>query len=122
MEEESGPARWITAALPIDAVLAAYIERSAIVWLDRRKLTRHKCDSHSIAVKSIASHSLNDTTEVGASRHARKWRDQSVTHYFMVYVDGFGCLEVVAESASLDDVAKNSGGTLSVSHTPLSAM
>ena len=65
MEEESGPASWITAALPIDAVLAAYVERPTVVWLDRRKLTRHKCDSLSIAAKPIASHSLNDTAEVG---------------------------------------------------------
>ncbi len=64
MEEESGPAHWITAALPIDVVLAAYVERPAIVWLDRRKLTRHGCDSPSIAAKPIACRSLNDTTEL----------------------------------------------------------
>lgn len=40
-----------------------------------------------------------------------EWRDRWVMRHFMIYVDSFGCLEVVAESASLDDVAKNSGGT-----------
>jgi hypothetical protein len=31
--------------------------------------------------------------------------------HFIVYVDSFGCLEVIAESASLDDESvKNSGG------------
>ncbi len=40
-----------------------------------------------------------------------EWRDRWVMRHFMVYVDSFGCLEVVAESASLDDVVKNSGGT-----------
>jgi hypothetical protein len=40
-----------------------------------------------------------------------EWRDRWVMRHFMIYVDSFGCLEVVAESVSLDDVAKNSGGT-----------
>lgn len=40
-----------------------------------------------------------------------EWRDHWVMRHFMIYVDSFGCLEVVAESASLNDVAKNSGGT-----------
>jgi hypothetical protein len=32
--------------------------------------------------------------------------------HFMIYVDSFGCLEVIAESAALvDDSVKNSGGT-----------
>lgn len=31
--------------------------------------------------------------------------------HFMIYVDSFGCLEVVAESAVLYDGVKNSGGT-----------
>ena len=74
MEEESGPASWITAALPIDVVLAAYVERPTVVWLDRRKLTRHKCDSLSITAKPIASHSLNDTTEVGPAQTFRNVR------------------------------------------------
>lgn len=39
------------------------------------------------------------------------WRDQWVMRHFMIYVDSFGCLEVVAESAVLDDSVKNSGGT-----------
>jgi hypothetical protein len=45
------------------------------------------------------------------SDSAPEWRDHWVMHHFIIYVDGFGCLEVVAESASLDDIAKNSGGT-----------
>jgi hypothetical protein len=68
MEEESRPSGWITAALPIDAVLAADVEHSAVVRLDRRKLTRHTCNGLSIAAKLIAGHSLNDTTEVGSQR------------------------------------------------------
>jgi hypothetical protein len=40
-----------------------------------------------------------------------EWRDRWVMRHFMIYVDSFGCLEVVAESASLDDGTKNSGGT-----------
>lgn len=41
-----------------------------------------------------------------------EWRDRWVMRHFIVYVDSFGCLEVIAESASLDDQsAKNSGGT-----------
>lgn len=42
---------------------------------------------------------------------APDWRDRWVMRHFMIYVDSFGCLEVVAESAVLDDDAKNSGGT-----------
>lgn len=41
-----------------------------------------------------------------------EWRDRWVMRHFIVYFDSFGCLEVIAESASLDDQsAKNSGGT-----------
>src|SRR5262245_17676361 len=52
MEEECGPASWIAAALPIDAVLATHSERPTVVWLDRRKLSRHTCDSLPIAASS----------------------------------------------------------------------
>ena len=39
-----------------------------------------------------------------------EWRDRWVMRHFMIYVDGFGCLEVVAASASLDgDGVRNSG-------------
>ena len=40
------------------------------------------------------------------------WRDRWVMRHFIIYVDSFGCLEVVAESAVLDDDSdKNSAGT-----------
>jgi len=32
-----------------------------------------------------------------------EWRDRWVLRHFMVFLDGFGCLEVVAKSARLDD-------------------
>lgn len=41
-----------------------------------------------------------------------EWRDRWIMRHFIIYVDSFGCLEVVAESASLEDAgAKNPGGT-----------
>lgn len=41
-----------------------------------------------------------------------EWRDRWLLRHFIIYVDSFGCLEVIAEAASLDDEsAKNSGGT-----------
>lgn len=40
-----------------------------------------------------------------------EWRDYWVMRHFMIYVDSFGCLEVVAESALLEDSARNAGGT-----------
>lgn len=40
-----------------------------------------------------------------------EWRDQWIMRHFMIYLDGFGCLEVVAELATLDNGARNSGGT-----------
>jgi hypothetical protein len=41
-----------------------------------------------------------------------EWRDYWVMRHFMIYVDSFGCLEVIADSITLDDKeAKNSGGT-----------
>ena len=40
-----------------------------------------------------------------------EWRTHWVMRHFMIYLDGFGCLEVVSESATLDDLVKNSGGT-----------
>jgi hypothetical protein len=33
----------------------------------------------------------------------QEWRDRWVMHHFIIYLDSFGCLEVVAESALLDD-------------------
>lgn len=40
------------------------------------------------------------------------WADRWVMRHFIVYIDSFGCLEVVAESAVLiDESVKNSGGT-----------
>jgi len=41
----------------------------------------------------------------------REWRDFWTMRHFIVYLDSFGCLEVVAESASLDDTPRNSDGT-----------
>jgi hypothetical protein len=38
-------------------------------------------------------------------------RDQWVMRHFIIYVDNFGCLEVVAESVMIEDGARNSGGT-----------
>jgi len=73
MEEQCGPAGWIAAALPIDAVLAADVEHPTVVWLDRRKLTRHTYNRLSLAAKPIASHSPNDTTGVGPARHVALW-------------------------------------------------
>jgi hypothetical protein len=40
-----------------------------------------------------------------------EWRDRWVMRHFIIYVDGFGCLEVVAESARLEDGIRDSGGT-----------
>lgn len=40
-----------------------------------------------------------------------EWRDRWVMRHFIIYLDSFGCLEVISESASLDDSSKNSGGT-----------
>ena len=40
-----------------------------------------------------------------------EWRDKWVMRHFMIYVDSYGCLEVVAESVVLDDGSKNSGDT-----------
>jgi hypothetical protein len=41
-----------------------------------------------------------------------EWRYYWVMRHFMVYLDGFGCLEVIAESVSFEDnVVMNSGAT-----------
>lgn len=41
-----------------------------------------------------------------------EWRDYWIMRHFMIYLDSFGCLEVIAEYATLDDDwAKNSAGT-----------
>ena len=41
-----------------------------------------------------------------------EWRDRWIMRHFIIYVDSFGCLEVIAESAVLDESTdKNSGGT-----------
>lgn len=43
---------------------------------------------------------------------APEWREYWIMRHFLIYVDGFGCLEVVAESAVLEDKScKKSGGT-----------
>jgi hypothetical protein len=41
-----------------------------------------------------------------------EWRDRWVMRHFIIYVDSFGCLEVIAESAALDDgLAEDAIGT-----------
>lgn len=41
-----------------------------------------------------------------------EWRDHWVMRHFMIYMDSFGCLEVIAESATLEDTSdKNTGST-----------
>lgn len=40
-----------------------------------------------------------------------EWRDQWIMRHFMIYIDSFGCLEVIAESVVFDNSDKNSGGT-----------
>ena len=41
-----------------------------------------------------------------------EWRDKWVMRHFMIYVDSFGCVEVVAKTAVLDNEGTiNSGGT-----------
>jgi hypothetical protein len=45
------------------------------------------------------------------SASASEWRNQWVMRHFIIYLDSFGCVEVVAESVVLDDGARNSGGT-----------
>lgn len=43
---------------------------------------------------------------------ALEWRDHWVMRHFMIYLDSFGCVEVVAEVVLLDEIgAKNSSGT-----------
>ena len=43
---------------------------------------------------------------------ALEWRYKWAMRHFMIYVDSFGCVEVIAESISLDEIsAKKSGGT-----------
>lgn len=43
---------------------------------------------------------------------APEWRDRWIMRHFMIYVDNFGCVEVIAESVSLGKLdIKNSGGT-----------
>lgn len=39
-----------------------------------------------------------------------EWRDRWVMRHFMIYVDSFGCLEVVAESAVLDEAGSRNAG------------
>ena len=38
------------------------------------------------------------------------WRDRWVMRHFIIYVDSYGCLEVVAESVVLDDASKKPNG------------
>lgn len=43
---------------------------------------------------------------------APEWRDYWVLRHFIIYIDSFGCLEVISASITLDDQeTKNSGGT-----------
>ncbi|SEM39133.1 hypothetical protein [Xaviernesmea oryzae] len=50
-----------------------------------------------------------------------EWRDRWVMRHFVIYIDSFGYLEVIAESAGLKEIDKNSAGTPLVSQTPFSA-
>jgi hypothetical protein len=43
---------------------------------------------------------------------APQWREQWIMRHFMIYVDSFGCIEVVANYVVFDNISfKNSGGT-----------
>ena len=44
------------------------------------------------------------------SESVPEWRDAWVMRHFMIFVDSYGCLEVVAADASLEE-DKNSDGT-----------
>jgi hypothetical protein len=40
-----------------------------------------------------------------------EWRSRWIMRHFIIYVDSFGCLEVVAESAALEDERDRSSGS-----------
>lgn len=50
-----------------------------------------------------------------------EWRDKWALRHFMLFVDSFGCIEVVADSVVLDSDPTNSGRISSASQTPFSA-
>lgn len=57
---------------------------------------------------------VNDSNWVAELRDdaVPEWREYWVMRHFMIYVDSFGCLEVIADSAVLDsNIERNSGGT-----------
>ena len=59
-------------------------------------------------------------TEMRAAASA-EWRDFWIMRHFIIYVDSFGCIEVIAESVEIDEAHdKKSAGTLLVSQTPFS--
>lgn len=41
-----------------------------------------------------------------------EWRDRWVMRHFMIYVDSFGCLEVIAESAELSEMEEKDSSIL----------
>jgi len=105
-----------------DLVLAVEFFENGLQRPFRLRFCKHR--AHRMRAESYCTawhiESVYDTVcEVAASPWteelradaAPEWRDYWVMKHFMIYVDSFGCLEVVAESAVLDDGAKNSGGT-----------
>jgi hypothetical protein len=88
-------------------------------WLRFRKHRAHRMRAESYCTPWHIESVYDTLCEVASSpwidelraAAAPEWRDYWVMKHFMIYVDSFGCLEVVAESAVLEDSSKNAGGT-----------
>ena len=52
----------------------------------------------------------SDWVEELRSDSVPEWRDRRVMCHFMIYFDSFGCLEVIADDAILDNGVKNFSG------------
>lgn len=67
----------------------------------------HVTDAYDTVCEVAKSEWVQELRAASSAASSAVW----VMRHFIIYVDSFGCLEVVAEDAVLDDSAKNSAGT-----------
>jgi hypothetical protein len=79
----------------------------------RKRSEGHCTDWHVVdAFDTVCEVQDSDWVTELRNASAPEWRDHWVMHHFIIYIDSFGCLEVVAESVLFDDIeTKKSGGT-----------
>ncbi|MFZ4381625.1 MAG: hypothetical protein ACOYO0_06635 [Sandarakinorhabdus sp.] len=92
-------------------------QRSACLRFVKRRAFRERSEIYCTAwhvtdtFDTVCEVQGSDWVHELRSASVPEWSDYWVMRHFMIYIDSFGCIEVIAESVVFDDDAKNFGGT-----------